>query len=191
MSDEHPDLLMERVARGDRAALLALYDRVGPTMLAVAARVTGERAVAEEVVQEVLLAVWREAATFERARGSATAWLLTLSRNRAIDVVRARRRRGAHEERLAAERPEATPTPEAACVDTERSLAVQHALSRLKPEQRVALELSYYSGLSHSEIAAQLEIPLGTIKTRIASAARALRDELARFAPTRAARDLD
>lgn len=182
MLDEQPDRLLERVARGERPALLALYDRLGPAMLAVALRVTRNRPAAEEVVQEAMLTVWREAPGFDRTRGSAAAWLLTLTRNRAIDVLRAQRRRGSYEQRSADEAPEPVPTPERASVEAERAVAVRAALSGLRVEQRVALELAYYRGLSHSEIAAELNLPLGTVKTRIALAAKTLRDALARFA---------
>ena len=98
---EQEDLL-ERVAAGDRAALVRLYDGVGGTLMAVAVRVTGTRPDAEEVVQDTFLRAWREAGSFDRARGSALAWLVTLTRNRAIDVVRARRRRAS---RACARRP--------------------------------------------------------------------------------------
>lgn len=176
---EQPDRLLERVARGERDALLALYDQLGPAMLAVALRITRDRAVAEEVVQEALLTVWREAGAFDRGRGSAASWLLTLVRNRAIDALRARRRRTSLEDRSAEEPPDATATPEQHSSEAERAAAVRVALSRLRPELRAALELAYYSGRSHSEIAADLNVPLGTIKTRIATAVKCLRDELA------------
>lgn len=176
---EQPDRLLERVARGERDALLALHDRLGPAMLAVALRVTRDRAVAEEIVQEALLAVWREAGAFDRARGSASSWLLTLVRNRAIDALRARRRRASLEDRCADEPADASATPEQHSSESERAAAVRVALSRLRPELRAALELAYYSGRSHSEIAAALDVPLGTIKTRIATAVKCLREELA------------
>lgn len=187
MLDEQPDRLLERVARGERPALLALYDRLGPAMLAVALRVTRDRPAAEEVVQEAMLTVWREAPGFDRSRGSAAAWMLTLTRNRAIDVLRAQRRRGGYEQRSADEVPEPVATPERASVEAERAVAVRAALGGLRAEQRVALELAYYRGLSHSEIAAELDLPLGTVKTRIALAAKSLRDALARFAPAETA----
>ncbi|MFO0624292.1 MAG: sigma-70 family RNA polymerase sigma factor [Polyangiales bacterium] len=176
---EQPDRLLERVARGERDALLTLHDRLGPMMLAVALRITRDRAVAEEVVQESLLTVWREAAAFDRARGTAASWLLTLVRNRAIDALRARRRRTSLEDRSAGEPLEGSTSPEQHSSEAERAAAVRVALSRLRPELRLALELAYYSGRSHSEIAADLNIPLGTIKTRIATAVKCLREELA------------
>jgi RNA polymerase sigma-70 factor (ECF subfamily) len=176
---EQPDRLLERVARGERDALLTLHDRLGPSMLAVALRVTRDRAIAEEVVQEALLTVWRESAAFDRSRGSAVSWLLTLVRNRAIDALRARRRRASLEDRSAEQPSDATTTPEQHSSESERAAAVRVALARLRPELRAALELAYYSGRSHSEIAADLNVPLGTIKTRIATAVKCLREELA------------
>lgn len=183
MEEDQPERLLERVAAGERAALLRLHHRYAPTLLAVALRVTGSRAEAEEVVQDALLRAWREAASFDRARGSAAAWLLTLTRNRAIDVVRARQRRI----RLEAEDADApapvepSPSPERHAADQQRAEAVRAALASLRDAQREALELAYYRGLSHSEIAAALDQPLGTVKTRIAQAARVLREALAPF----------
>lgn len=178
--------LLERVARGDRTAVLALYDRFGGTVFAVALRVTGNRGEAEDITQEVFTRAWKEAATFDRARGSAAAWLITLARNRAIDLVRSRTRRVRHEDEQSSEEPtlvEPASTPEAAVGDAERAAAVRVALDALRPEQRQVLELAYFNGLSHSEIAERLQQPLGTVKTRIAQAVKRLRDELARFAP--------
>lgn len=184
LQEVDPETLLERVARGDRDAVMTLYDRFSGVLLAVALRVLGQRAEAEDVVQDVFARVWREAASFNRQRGSAAAWLITLARNRSIDVVRARRRRSEHE----ADEPDAAPveplaTPEGALSDAQRAAAVRLAMSALRPEQRAVLELAYFSGLSHSEIAARLDQPLGTVKTRIAQSVRKLREELARFAP--------
>ncbi|MBI5514897.1 MAG: sigma-70 family RNA polymerase sigma factor [Deltaproteobacteria bacterium] len=183
---EDPDSLLERVAGGEREALLRLFDRFGGSLLAVALRITGQRPEAEDVVQDALTRAWREAPSFDRTRGSAIAWLIALTRNRAIDLVRARRRRNLHEhdeDRAEPEPTNLTDTPERAIVDAERAAAVRVALDVLRPEQRQVLELAYFSGLSHSEIAAKLDQPLGTVKTRIAQAVRRLREELTRFAP--------
>jgi RNA polymerase sigma-70 factor, ECF subfamily len=188
-AEAHPrdaEDLLERAARGDREAVMALYDRLAPMLLAVAMRIMSGRAEAEDVVQEVFARAWREAASFDRARGSAAAWLVTLTRNRAIDAVRARKRRTRHEDDQTREDPlvvEPSTTPELAVVDAERAAAVRLALESLRPEQRVVLELAYFSGLSHSEIAERLDQPLGTVKTRIAQAVKRLREELARFSP--------
>lgn len=176
--------LLERVAGGDRAALVILYDRVSGTLMAVALRVTSARSEAEEVVQDAFMRAWREASSFDRDRGSALAWLVTLTRNRAIDVVRSRRRRALHEAESAdAEQRDAHPGPELALVDAERAAAVRAALETLRPEQRAVLDLAYFGGLSHSEIAAHLGQPLGTVKTRILQAVRHLREHLGRHSP--------
>ncbi len=178
--------LIERAARGDRDAVMSLYDRFAPVLMAVAMRITGGRAEAEDIVQEVFARAWREAATFDRARGSAVAWLVTLTRNRSIDAVRSRKRRTRHEDDQTREEPvvaAAPATPELAVADAERAAAVRVALESLRPEQRQVLELAYFSGLSHSEIAERLGQPLGTVKTRIAQAVKRLRDELSRFSP--------
>lgn len=192
LQEVDPETLLERVAQGDREAVMALYDRFSGVLLAVALRVLGQRAEAEDVVQDVFARVWREAGGFNRQRGSAAAWLITLARNRSIDVVRARRRRTEHE----ADEPEAPAvdaqeTPELALSDAQRAAAVRLAMAELRPEQRAVLELAYFSGLSHSEIAARLDQPLGTVKTRIAQSVRKLREALARFAPQGGDRDHD
>jgi len=166
--------------------MLALYDRAGPLLRAVALRVTSDRVEAEDVVQDVLLRAWREAAHFDRAKGSGLTWLVTLTRNRAIDAVRARRRRDdrAGEGALLAEAglfevgTQSVATPEEASAVAERAVAVRHALATLTRDQRAALDLAYFHGMSHSEIAAALAQPLGTVKTRILQAVRKLREQL-------------
>jgi RNA polymerase sigma-70 factor (ECF subfamily) len=178
------DALLEQVARGDRDAVMHLYDRFAGAVMAVSLRVTGNRAEAEDIVQEVFARVWREAATFDRSRGSAAAWIVTLTRNRAIDVIRSRSRRARHEDDQSAEEPvvtEAIATPEVQVVDAQRAEAVRQALDSLRPEQRQVIELAYFGGLSHSEIAERLQQPLGTVKTRIAQSVKRLRDALGRF----------
>ncbi len=185
---ESPEATLERVARGDRDALVVLYDRYGPLLLGVAMRVVGNRSEGEDVVQDAFTRAWREASSFDRARGSAVAWLITLTRNRAIDVVRQRRRRVVREDTAEREADiavlgEAPASPEKMLVEAERSAAVRLALETLRDEQRRVLELAYFSGLSHSEIAERLGQPLGTVKTRIAQSVKRLREELARFGP--------
>lgn len=180
---EAPEAVLERAARGDTRALLELYDRFAPALMAVALRITGSRAEAEDVVQEAMTRAWREASTFDRGRGSAAAWLVTLTRNRAIDVVRSRRRREDHHKSEVESPPELGATPEAEVSSAERAVAVRQAIAVLTADQRAVLDLAYFSGLSHSEIAEKLNQPLGTVKTRIAQAVRRLREELSRFGP--------
>ncbi len=177
--------LLARMAGGDEEALGRLYDRFGPTLYAVAFRVTGERADAEEAVLEAFQQAWRDAGRFDAARGSAAAWLTMLARSRALDLVRARGRRSRATEAAAAEAPAGPaamgsgfPGPASGVLEEERRQAVTRALATLAPPQRVAIELAYYEGLSQSEIAERLAEPLGTIKTRMRLGMQKLREML-------------
>lgn len=163
---------------------MTLYDRYAPSLLAVALRITGSRAEAEDVVQDALTRAWKESPSFDRTRGTAIAWLVTLTRNRSIDLVRARKRRSQHEDEEFNAAPPTLPThsPERALSEAQRAEAVQRAMSHLRDEQRKALELAYFGGLSHSEIAEKLQQPLGTVKTRIAQAVKILREHLGHYA---------
>ena len=172
--------LIARIARGDESALGALYDQTSSLVYGLAMRILKDRPAAEEVVIEVYMQVHRQAGHFDPARGGPSAWLVTLARTRAIDRLRADSKRRKLEEAL--ERPEAIPAPTAdpeehsAAAELRRT--VQTALASLAPEQRQAIEIAYYSGLSHSEIAQKLGQPLGTIKTRIRTGMMLLRELL-------------
>jgi len=178
--------LVARIARGDTAALEVVYDRLSSTVCALALRVTNSRAEAEEVTQEVFWMLWKQAARFDPARGSLASWLFTMTRNRALDVVRARGSAGGALARAARAQTDDPPpgrvgTPERTAADTERARAVRRALDELPAPQREALEMAYFGGLSHSEIAARTGDPLGTVKSRIAQAILKLRALLARL----------
>jgi RNA polymerase sigma-70 factor, ECF subfamily len=169
--DEPPAIvLMKRLAAGDQSALGEFYDLLAGLVNALALRILRDAGEAEDVVQEVFVQVWRQAARYDRGRGSPEAWVCTMARTRAIDRLRARlvRRRPAAEAP-----PPVTPAPNAA-----DALAVRDALAELPPEQRRALELAYYEGLSQSEIAQRLNQPLGTVKTRMRTAMIRLREAL-------------
>lgn len=161
--------LLARVSSGDAVALRALYDGCAGRAMAIAFRVLGSRSEAEEVVQETFVQVWRQAASYDASRGGAMAWIATIVRSRALDRLRAR----AASERAVArseEDPGTQPTaPATAEVAAQRELRAQvlTALAALPVEQRSAIELAYYEGLSHSEIAERLGDPLGTVKTRV------------------------
>lgn len=173
---------MAQVAAGDSMALGTLYDRYGASVYALALRVLADRLQAEELVQETFLRVWRQAASYRRERGAPATWILGIARNLTIDELRRRGARpqasdGDPAERLALiESGEADPAEQAYA--SMRHQVVQHALSQLPPEQREALELAYFGGLSQSEIAARLETPLGTIKTRMRLGLRRLKSLL-------------
>ncbi len=176
--------LLDRAAQGDDRALGNLYDRYGGALYAVAYRITGERADAEEVVLEAFAQAWREAARFRTEKGSVVAWLTMICRSRALDLVRARGRRIRLVDAAAAE-PGSAPAmgsgnPSAADLVSheERARRVAEALATLPPPQRQAIELAYYEGLSQSEIADRLAEPLGTIKTRVRLAMEKLREAL-------------
>lgn len=177
--------LIEAAGRGDSAALIALYDRFAPTMLGLALRIVRSRSDAEDIVQDAFVRAWREAPSFDRARGSAATWLATLTRNRAIDLLRAKGRKGRHDAALSVDAEHSAAnddSPEAHVSRGQRALAVRAAIAKLSGEQRQALELAYFGGLSHSEIAEVLDLPLGTVKTRLLSAAKKLREALAAHA---------
>jgi len=180
--------LMARAARGDERAIGQLYDRYGAVLYAVAYRIVGERADAEEVVVEALAQAWRDAPRFESARGSVAGWLTMIARSRALDLVRARSRRERITATAAADRPDAPPAmsdfrpdPAGALDHDERRRQVQHALETLSPPQRQAIELAYFEGLSQSEIAERLQEPLGTVKTRVRLGMQKLRECLRAF----------
>lgn len=173
LSDED---LLAGIAGGDRVLLGALYDRYSALVFAQLVRIVGSRARAEDLLQEVFLQIWRRAADFRADRGSVSAWLFTIARNRALDLVRSAEHRlteATAEVPAAAADDDEHPDEQAALA--ERRAAVRSALGSLSPVQRQAVELAWFEGLSHSEIAARLDEPLGTIKSRLGQAMQRLR----------------
>jgi len=161
--------LLGRVAGGDERALGEFYDRVSSLAYGLALRVAGSPDLAEDAVQEAFLRVWRRAERYDVARGAPRAWFLRLVRNVVIDHLRARSSRDRAEVRSVAQ-VEDNPGPERpdeAVVRTERATRVRTALAELPQDQRRAIEIAYFEGLSHSEIAERENAPLGTVKTRI------------------------
>jgi RNA polymerase sigma-70 factor (ECF subfamily) len=173
--------LIRRIAEGDQAALAELYDGMSRQVYGLALRILSDTGAAEEVTLEVFTQVWRQADTFDLSRGTPSAWLCTVARSRAIDRLRSgaqERRRAEPIETVSATAAAPTADPELSAADAERSRRVRDALDRLPPEQRDAVELAYFGGLSHSEIAEKLGQPLGTVKTRIRLAMGRLREAL-------------
>jgi RNA polymerase sigma-70 factor (ECF subfamily) len=173
LSDE---ALLALVARSDDEALAALYDRYGRAAYALAVRILRDPALAQDAVQDGFLAAWRTAPSFDPRRGTASTWLLTLVHRRAVDVVRREERRRSSP---LDDAPVASgdATDEAAEVREQRA-RVQSALGALTPVEREALELAYYGGLSQSEIAERLGVPLGTVKSRMFAGLARLREAL-------------
>lgn len=174
--------LVHAIARGDKAALGLLYDLLARPLYSLAHRIVNDAGDAQDIVQDVFLQIWHKAGSFEPSRGSVFAWTATLTRNRAIDRVRQRKRRG---ELLAAAAPDLQPAARADDPDAGGALWVQEkaglvraALAQLAPEQQRSIELAFFSGLTQQEVAAQLNEPLGTIKARIRRGLLTLRDIL-------------
>ena len=173
-------------ASGDERALGELYDRFGGMAYSLACAIVGEHADAEEVVADAFAQIWRSAAGFDPARGSVAAWIATITRTRALDLVRSRKRRARVLEDAAVVTDEGetlvlAPTLEAAdrgAELSETSAIVQRSLAELSAPQRRVIELAYFGGFSQSEIAAQLSEPLGTVKTRMRAALEKLRQSL-------------
>ena len=175
--------LVKRAAGGDQSAMAELYDASSARVFGLAVRILGERNAAEDAVVEVYAQAWRDASSFDAQRGSARAWLLTLARSRAIDILRSRRREPpSYPLEAAGEVHSVGPGPEDQSSELQRRNHVRAALENLRPEQREAIELAYFSGFSHGEIASKLGQPLGTIKTRIRSGMLALRELLQELA---------
>ena len=173
--------LLARISQGDEAALGVFYDATSARVFGLAIAILRNPSAAEEATLDVYSQVWRQAGRFDPAKGNATGWLLTLARSRAIDLLRSRSRTLDQEEALDGtfHLRDEDPGPERASLEAERARRVRAALAALPPEQRQAIEAAFFGGLSHSEVAAALGQPLGTIKTRIRTGLSALRRALA------------
>jgi RNA polymerase sigma-70 factor (ECF subfamily) len=172
--------LIARTAQGDQDALATLYDRTSPQVFGLVLKILDNREAAEEVTLDVYTQVWRQAHTYDETRGTPGGWLMTLARTRAIDRYRAGAAERGRIESLDAVEFFASDgeTPEEDLAGQERRHYVQEALTALSPEQRQAIALAYFYGLSQSEIADKLQLPLGTIKTRMRLGMIKLREAL-------------
>ena len=172
--------LIERLVRKDEHALGVLYDRYARLLYPLAFRILAAPSDAEEVIQDVFLQVWQQATRYDPARGPVEAWLVTLARSRAIDRLRSLaassgwRREGVRPSTREAQ----GGAIEEELVVAERARAVRDAMAALPLLQRVAVELAYFEGLSHTQIGERLEQPVGTVKTRIRLAMLSLREKL-------------
>jgi RNA polymerase sigma-70 factor (ECF subfamily) len=173
--------LIERLLERDVRAFEELYDRHSRIVYGLVLRILEQASTAEEVVQDIFLQLWRNAARYDGARGPFLPWLLTLARNRALDHLRLKSERQRRREDQSEQLPPATVSaPDfAGNLDQERRAArVRQLMSALKPQQRQAIELAYFEGLSHTEIAARLAEPLGTVKSWIRNGLLKLKEGL-------------
>ena len=171
--------LLARSARGDQAAFASLYDATAARVHGLVLRVLRDPAQAEEVTQEVFLEVWRTASRFDPGRGSALSWLLTMAHRRAVDRVRSAEAASRNETSYHRHNPvvEHDQTTEAAEASLE-ARRVREALGALTEVQREALELAYFGGYTHTEVATMLDLPVGTAKTRIRDGLIRMRDAM-------------
>jgi RNA polymerase sigma-70 factor (ECF subfamily) len=172
------EALLALTSRGDELALAELYDRYGRVAYGLALRILRDPALAEDAVQEAFLTVWRTAGSFVADRAKPSTWILTLVHRRAVDLVRREQRRRAAPLDSVDVPDAGTPESHEEIELSDRRRAVQEALRQLPVEQREALELAYYAGLTQSELAERLSVPLGTIKSRMFTGLRRLRDLL-------------
>jgi RNA polymerase sigma-70 factor (ECF subfamily) len=174
--------VMRRIRAGDRSAIDELYERFRRPAFALARRILADDSLAEDVLQEVFLSVWRDPAAFDRGRGSVASWLLAVVHHKAVDAVRReesqRRRQAMAEDEMALDAPTATRDVEDDAWSRVVAEQVRTAMGVLSQPQREALTLAYYGGYTQREVAALTGTPLGTVKTRMLAGMRRLKQEL-------------
>jgi RNA polymerase sigma-70 factor (ECF subfamily) len=180
-AEESQARLLHRIAAQDRQALAEFYDQTAAVLFSTAVRILGDAHEAEEVVQDVFVQIWNKAATFDETLGAPFHWALGITRNRSIDRLRARQRRGRVLEELTEETANypVVPLPQNEFALSEEELTtVRSAVKSLPPDQRQAIEMAFFGGLTHAEIADALSEPLGTVKARIRRGMLKLRESL-------------
>jgi RNA polymerase sigma-70 factor (ECF subfamily) len=173
--------LVRAIAEGSADALAELYDRHAALVFGLARRITGQQEDAEEVVQDVFAQVWRQADRYQDGRASVVAWLVMLARTRAIDRLRARTARPDSATTQSAESVVVVSldrTPEQKVLSGEEARRIRRTLDTLPDSQRALIDLAYFEGLTHSEIASREGLPLGTVKTRLRTALASLREAI-------------
>lgn len=171
--------LMRRIGAGDSEALAEVFDLHSPGVLGLLFRILGRRSEAEEILQEVFLQVWRQADRYDPERASPRGWILMLARSRALDRIRRRSSSQRREEQAANDEPLAvSPVGTERLEAMEQRSRVASALGLLSPEQRHCIELAFFEGLTHTQIAERLQAPLGTVKSRILLGMNKLRQAL-------------
>jgi RNA polymerase sigma-70 factor (ECF subfamily) len=171
------------MAAGDARALRELYDRFSPTVLALAMRILRSRSEAEDVVQDTFVEAWKRAGTFDPRRGTAFSFMFAIARSRALDRLRSRGAESRATQAFAREEKGTVPLPIESAEQRQDRERIQSALASIPPEQRSVLELAYFEGMSHTEIADRTGDPLGTVKTRCRLALEKLAGLLAEATP--------
>jgi RNA polymerase sigma-70 factor (ECF subfamily) len=171
--------LLKRIRGGDRHAFRDLTDRLAPTALALATRVTANRDLAEEAVQEAFVDVWRQCDRYDARRGGLRQWVLSVVHHKAVDAVR--KERSLADASSRGPEPAPPPDPEEAGWVSDRRTRVLKAIEQLSPAQREAIMLAYFGGLTYREVARRLQIPEGTAKSRLRDGLLTLRGLLERF----------
>jgi RNA polymerase sigma-70 factor (ECF subfamily) len=181
--------LLQCIVSGDTAALAELYSRHSRLVFSIILRIVRSQSDAEEVLQEVFVRVWSKADTYNERLGSPAAWLTRIARNRAIDRLRAKRARGEMLPPIGdpqdhAEAPPAvtTDTPERLAYEAAAANCIRGALENLPASQRTLIEAAFFDGYTHQELSQRFGVPLGTVKTRIRSGLRAMRERLEHYA---------
>jgi RNA polymerase sigma-70 factor, ECF subfamily len=173
-----PEELLARIAAGCTDAFSQLYDDFSAALFGITLGILKNHAEAEETLQDLFVSIWEKASRYDSQHGKATSWLITMTRNRAIDRLRSRQRReklhasAQHESSI---NPPTQDSPDSPLIAAERALRVRQALTSLPEEMRIALELAFFHSLTQTEIAATLNEPLGTVKARIRRAMERVR----------------
>lgn len=172
---------LRKMAEGDHPALATCYDLIGPAVFSLAVRMLRDRALAEDVSQDVFVQVWRQAGNFDTSRGSPEAWIMMIARTRILDRLRSRASGTVLKpvgDNLP-DAPDAEDWPDDLAISREHAAGVRHALMELPADQRQAIEMAFFDGLTHVEISEKISVPLGTIKTRIRLGLLKIRDRIA------------
>src|ERR1700712_574189 len=171
--------LLARVAQGDKNAFAELYDQISPRVLGLVRRLLKDFAQSEEVTQEIFLEIWQNASRYDSSKGGASTWILTMAHRRAVDRIRSSQSTRDRDTKIGIRDFETAYDSVSESVEVRiESERVKKAMSRLTELQRQAVSLAYYGGYSHSEVAAMLSVPIGTVKTRLRDGMIRLRDEL-------------
>ncbi|MFM5917593.1 MAG: sigma-70 family RNA polymerase sigma factor [Novosphingobium sp.] len=165
-----------RVARQDRAALQEVYRRTSRKLFGICLRIFGERADAEDAMQDVYLTIWNRAGSFDPARGNPITWLATLTRNRAIDILRSSGRRRTDPIELAADVADDNPTAEDRLVEAGEDARIEHCIQALAKSDATMIRTAFFEGSTYADLAARVAMPLGTVKSRIRRALLKLRE---------------